>query len=203
MILRLKDGMDTSEPSTNGISACNLYRLASLLNDDTYSKKAKETVACFESEMLQYPWLFASFMPAIVAGHLGVKGIVVAEGESQNINGSTVKKVKEFEKQPRGGISTFARLDKATKWLRERNTLLKDFGLDGKGRVLVCENGTCREEGLEEVNVEVETAKEGLEMSGVAAALPAEEKSKETEKVVAEADQPPVSPEEEAEMPVQ
>lgn len=142
-------------------------------------------------------------MPAIVAGHLGVKGIVVAEGESQNVNGSTVKKVKEFEKQPRGGISTFARLDKATKWLRERNTLLKDFGLDGKGRVLVCENGTCREEGLEEVNVEVETAKEALEMSGVAAALPAVEKSKETEEVVAEAVQPPVLPEKEAEMPLQ
>lgn len=142
-------------------------------------------------------------MPAIVAGHLGVKGIVVAEGESQDVNGSTVKKVKEFEKQPRGGISTFARLDKATKWLRERNTLLKDFGLDGKGRVLVCENGTCREEGFEEVNVEVETAKEALEISGVAAALPAEEKSKETDEVVAEAVQPPVLPEKEAEMPLQ
>ena len=37
--------------------------------------------------MLQYPWLFASFMPAIVASKLGVKGVLVAQGEESSENG--------------------------------------------------------------------------------------------------------------------
>jgi uncharacterized protein YyaL (SSP411 family) len=136
--------MDSSEPSTNGISASNLYRLSSLLNDDSYSRKAKETVGGFESEMLQYPWLFSSFMPSIVAGHLGVKGVVVS--------GNGRERIKEYEKQPRGGLTTFAKLGAESKWLRERNTLLEDWGRDGTTRVMVCENGACQEERVIDLN---------------------------------------------------
>lgn len=145
VILRLKDGMDTSEPSTNGTSASNLYRLSSLLNDSSYAAKAAETVHGFESETLQYPWLFGSFMPSIVAGKLGLKGVVVSMGEGE----SGEKRIKEFEKAPRGGLGTFICLsgkDGENKWLRSRNELLKDFGKDGKTRVMTCENGTCSEE---------------------------------------------------------
>jgi uncharacterized protein YyaL (SSP411 family) len=161
--------MDTSEPSTNGTSASNLYRLSSVLNDDSYAIKAKQTVAGFESETLQYPWLFASFMPSIVAGHLGLKGVVVSQGEEKDDNGN--KKIKEFEKAPRGGLGTFARLDNGSTWLRERNELLKGFGVDGKTRILICENGVCREEGTaSEAGLIKEQSLEGL--GDVAAALP-------------------------------
>lgn len=138
--------MDASEPSTNGISACNLYRLGSFFSDTSYEEMAKETVASFESEMLQYPWLFASFMPAIVAGRLGVRGVVVAGGEETEIG-----KIKEFEKQPRGGLGSFVKLGAgdSNSWLRERNSLLRDFGRESKeARVMVCEGGVCREEGV-------------------------------------------------------
>jgi hypothetical protein len=167
--------MDTSEPSTNGTSASNLYRLSSLLNDDTYSTKAKETLAGFESEMLQYPWLFASFMPSIVASRLGVRGIVVAQGEEKDEKG--ILKVKEFEQAPRGGLGSFARLYKETVWLRERNSLLKNFGKDGRTRILICEGGKCIEEGVLR-DIPQENAKEPLDVSGVAAALRAVEESK-------------------------
>ena len=137
--------MDASEPSTNGISACNLYRLSSLFNDSSYETLAAETVASFESEILQYPWLFASFMPAVVAGKFGVRGVVVAgAGEEGGI-----WKIKEFEKQPRGGLGSFIKLGTGESWLRQRNSLLKDFGMDAKQiRVLICEEGGCREEGV-------------------------------------------------------
>jgi uncharacterized protein YyaL (SSP411 family) len=161
--------MDTSEPSTNGTSASNLYRLSSLLNDDSYATKAKETVASFESETLQYPWLFASFMPSVVAGRLGLKGVVVSQGEEIDGNGN--KKIKEFEKAPRGGLTTFARLDSSCTWLRERNGLLKTFGLGGKTRILICENGTCRDEGdASEAGLVREPPLDGL--GGISAALP-------------------------------
>jgi uncharacterized protein YyaL (SSP411 family) len=168
LILRLKDGMDTSEPSTNGISASNLYRLSSFLNDQNYEKRAKETVLGFESETLQYPWLFASFMPSVVAGHFGVRGTVVANAEEgEGVGG---KRIKEFEKSPRGVLGTFVRLDRVgNEWLRGRNELLRGFGLDGKARVLICEGGVCREEGLS--NVEAGEGG-GLDVRELADALP-------------------------------
>ncbi|OIW31311.1 spermatogenesis-associated protein [Coniochaeta ligniaria NRRL 30616] len=77
-ILRLKDGMDTAQPSTNGLSAANLFRLAALLNDKTYSARARETINAFEVEILQYPWLFVGLLGAVVTARLGVAGPVVS-----------------------------------------------------------------------------------------------------------------------------
>ena len=150
--------MDTSEPSTNGISASNLNRLSSLLNDNAYSTKARETIAGFESEVLQYPWLYATFMPSIVASHLGIKGVVVASGASEISDARLVGKnaeegvhvphMKAFEKQPRGGLSTFAKISEDSTWLRGRNSLFKDLNLSANGttKVLICEGGVCKED---------------------------------------------------------
>ena len=136
--------MDASEPSTNGISACNLYRLSSFFSAPDYETLAAETVASFESEMLQYPWLFATFMPAVVARRMGIKAVVVAGGEEQ----VEIGKIKEFEKQPRGGLGSFVKLGNGG-WLRGRNPLLTDFGKDAKEvRVMVCQGGVCRQEGV-------------------------------------------------------
>ncbi|OAF58610.1 hypothetical protein VC83_04954 [Pseudogymnoascus destructans] len=89
-ILRLKDGMDASEPSTNGVSASNLFRLASLLGDDKYEALAKETVGAFEAEIMQYPWLFGSFMPSVVAGLTGVRGVVRVGAKEPLVEGVRV-----------------------------------------------------------------------------------------------------------------
>ena len=155
--------MDSSEPSTNGTSASNLYRLSSSLGDEAYAKRGKETVAGFESEMLQYPWLFASFMPSIVAAHLGVRAVVLSgrnDTESQNI-----------AKELRGGLSTIVRVDDASTWLQERNPLLRAFAHDGRTRTLICENGVCREL----VPASHPPAQQPLDLSAVSAALPAQQ----------------------------
>ena len=128
--------MDTSEPSTNGTSASNLYRLSSILNEPAYSELAKRTIEAFESEILQYPWLFGSFMPAIIAGRLGVKTVVISG------DGDVVEKhLAKLRMRARGGLDTVVKVS-AGGWVASRNNLLKDF----KGeRVMVCENGVCRE----------------------------------------------------------
>lgn len=147
--------MDTSEPSTNGTSAANLYRLSSILHDDAYSKLAKRTVEAFESEILQYPWLFASFMPAIVAGRLGVRNVVVVGSCDAG-----QKELARFRTTSRGGLDTLVRVSAAEAdagFLVSRNSLLK--GLQGH-KVLVCENGACRE--LGELDLDLESVRAAL-----------------------------------------
>ncbi|KAM4065554.1 spermatogenesis-associated protein 20 [Hirsutella rhossiliensis] len=72
-ILRLKDGMDTSLPSTNAVSAANLFRLGALLDDAAFCARARAVVNAFEPEMLQHPWLFPGLLAAVVMARLGVE----------------------------------------------------------------------------------------------------------------------------------
>ncbi|KAI0120669.1 hypothetical protein BJ170DRAFT_159606 [Xylariales sp. AK1849] len=72
ILLRIKDAMDTSQPSTNAVSVSNLFRLGALLDDARYTHLAKETINAFEAEMLQYPYLFPGLLSSVVASKLGV-----------------------------------------------------------------------------------------------------------------------------------
>lgn len=122
------------------MSANNLFRLGSLLNDEGYEKMGRQTTAAFEVEMGQHPGLFSSMMPAVVASKLGgKKGLMVvgegafAEAALRRFNESitpnhTVLRVG-------GGVKS--------EWLRSRNGLLKD--VDGtKPMLQLCEGGVCK-----------------------------------------------------------
>lgn len=99
-------------------------------------------------------------MPGVVAGRLGAKGVMVIEGPSLDSDtnsglsaDSTDNVMTARATAPRGGLSTILKISPTTgAWLRQRNLLLRDvtFPPMGKVKVLICENGTCREEGLEE-----------------------------------------------------
>lgn len=141
LILRLKDGMDSAEPSTNGVSAQNLNRLASLLEDEEYRKKAKETIGAFEAEILQHPFLFVGLLDGVVVDRLGMRGIIIS-GEGESLDAAL-----RSERSSCGATRTVARIGpgaKSDKWLRERNELLKNMD-PGKSVVQICENGACRE----------------------------------------------------------
>lgn len=149
LILRLKDGMDSAEPSTNGISAQNLVRLSSVLNDDTYASYAKKTCLAFEPEMMQHPFLFSSMLPAVVAGQLGMKSIViVGDGtDLKHATGILQERVRVNETLARAGES-----GGKGSWLSERNDLIRSLdgssssSSSGRARIMICEGGTCREE---------------------------------------------------------
>jgi len=70
-ILRLKSGMDKAEPSTNAVSASNLFRLGTFLKNKAYIQQANETINAFEAEILQYPYLFTGLLTGVVASRLG------------------------------------------------------------------------------------------------------------------------------------
>jgi uncharacterized protein YyaL (SSP411 family) len=139
ILIRSKDGMDNAEPSTNGVSANNLFRLGSVLNDAHYEKLAKQTVGAFEVEIGQHPGLFSGMMSSIVASTLGMKGLmVVGEGEGAEAL------VKKFYENITPNY-TILRMGAGAKseWLKSRNELLKD--LDGSRTMLqLCESGVCK-----------------------------------------------------------
>jgi uncharacterized protein YyaL (SSP411 family) len=78
LIMRLKEGTDNAEPSANGVSAQNLFRLASMLGDAGYAEHAKRTCLAFAPEMQQHAFVFTSMLPAVVAGGAGMKSLVLA-----------------------------------------------------------------------------------------------------------------------------
>lgn len=136
LLMRLKSGMDAAEPSSNNISARNLYRLSSMLDDASYFKKAKETVEAFEAEVEQFPFTFSGMLGSIVMGHSGLKGVVLT-GE----NDEMLKRLRQTVRPN----STVVALGKSKgAWLRERNELLKQMDAEKDG-VMVCEGGACRE----------------------------------------------------------
>ncbi len=111
--------------------------------------------------------------------NLGIKGVVVAQSAG---NTERAERIKEFEKSPRGGLGTFLRVDEETGWLRERNSLLRDFGTDGRTRVLVCEEGACREETVVDNAVKEDHAGD-VEENLDGPSTKAEEREKETPEV--------------------
>lgn len=137
LLLRLKNGMDSAEPSSNNISASNLHRLATMLEDYEYARHARETMAAFESEIEQFPWTFTGLLGSMVRTRLGCKG-VVSTGQEQ-------KQVMQKLRRSIGVGRTVTRLGNGKdEWLRQRNALVRS--LDGsKDAVFVCEGHACKE----------------------------------------------------------
>jgi uncharacterized protein YyaL (SSP411 family) len=118
-IVRLKPGTDNALPSPNGVIAMNLLYLSSYLKDtgSRYVETAKQTVDAFAVEVIQHPFLFATLLGAVVLEAVGVKTIQV-QGE-----------ISEAEIRSLNG------------WGR---TLVR-LSSNGVKKVLLCENGVCRE----------------------------------------------------------
>lgn len=139
ILVRTKDAMDSAEPSVNTVSAGNLFRLASLLNDDQYEKMARRTVSAFEVEIEQHPGLFSGMMANVIASKLGMKGLMlIGEGEATK---AALAKLRQNVRPN----STVLRVGGSAKsdWIRTRNELLKN--LDGaREMVQLCEGGACR-----------------------------------------------------------
>ena len=136
LLMRLKSGMDAAEPSPNNISARNLYRLSSMLDDASYFAKAKETVEAFEAEVEQFPFTFSGMLGSVVMGRLGLKGIV--------LTGDPDAVLKQLRQTVRPNSTVVALGKGKGLWLKERNNLLKQMDADKDG-VMVCEGGACRE----------------------------------------------------------
>ncbi|KAI3326882.1 spermatogenesis-associated protein [Xylariaceae sp. AK1471] len=118
-ILRVKEGIDGSQPSVNSVSVSNLFRLGALLNDKKYTYLAKASVNAFGVEILEHPNLFPGLLCGIVPWRLGGRQWVSVG------NNGMAKSL--FHKAPRAALATLRHHDpqNTDSWLRKR-----DPGLD-------------------------------------------------------------------------
>lgn len=128
VILRLKDGMDTAQPSTNAVSISNLFRLGFVLGETYYTKLARETINAFEVEALQYPWLFIGLLGGVVTARLG--GIVWATEHAEGNGEKEAELRKRFYELPRAGLRSLVFLKKNGWVAATRN---KELGSLGEG----------------------------------------------------------------------
>ncbi|KAI1437801.1 spermatogenesis-associated protein [Xylaria sp. CBS 124048] len=124
-ILRVKEGIDGSQPSTNSVSVSNLFRLGALLNDKKYTYLAKASVNAFSVEILEHPNLFPGLLCGIVPWRLGGRHWVSVgdHGRAKTL----------FHRAPRAALSTLRYHDpqNPSLWLRRRDASLglKEAGI--------------------------------------------------------------------------
>ncbi|KAK6071166.1 Spermatogenesis-associated protein 20 [Seiridium cupressi] len=125
-LLRMKDVMDTSQPSDNAVSASNLFRLGALLGNGSYTRFAQETVHAFEAEILQYPYLFPGMMTCVVASKLGVKRWVAVGDHAEGL--------AKYYRSPRGALSTLFVFRPESKLARSHSdSLVEELGKQKDG----------------------------------------------------------------------
>lgn len=147
ILVRSKDAADNAEPGTNGVSAWNLLRLGSLLDDAGYEEKGRQTIAAFGPDLRKQPAAYSGLLGAAAAAHMGLKGVVLA-GEGELVSAA----VKKLHGTVRPGW-TVLRVGGGAKseWLKKRNELLRDLDVT-KEMVQLCEGKTCRILGAQEIN---------------------------------------------------
>lgn len=141
VLIRSKDAMDNAEPSTNGVSASNLFKLGSMLDNARFTALATATVKAFDVEMGQHPGLFTGLLGSVVMSRLGVRGFMIS-GEDVSAADEAVKALRTTVR-PGSTVVRVGGSGTKSDWLRQRNGLLKE--LDGrKELVQLCEGRTCR-----------------------------------------------------------
>ncbi|KAI0487544.1 duf255 domain-containing protein [Xylaria cf. heliscus] len=124
-ILRVKEGIDGSQPSVNSVSVSNLFRLGALLNDKKYTYLAKASVNAFSAEILEHPNLFPGLLCGIIPWRLGGRHWV-------SVGDNDIAR-SLFHKAPRAALSTLRYHDRqnTNSWLRRRdpNLRLEETGI--------------------------------------------------------------------------
>ncbi|KAJ0305535.1 hypothetical protein COL516b_005231 [Colletotrichum fioriniae] len=143
-ILRLKDGMDTALPSTNAVSVSNLFRLGTMLNNESYATTARESINAFEAEILQYPWLFPGLLSGVVTARLGGVTWVVVRGPDGAQDELTTKLLRKLSVEASGGLRNVVLLKSEEDVLAQRNPALRALVQAQRPGSYLLENGVFR-----------------------------------------------------------
>lgn len=67
LFLRFKHSFDSAEPSSNGVSAENLFKLSGLLHDSFYRDKAVDILQCYGKDITAQPFGYCSMLNSVAA----------------------------------------------------------------------------------------------------------------------------------------
>ncbi|KAK9366146.1 hypothetical protein V1509DRAFT_569374 [Lipomyces kononenkoae] len=81
LILRIKSGADTVEPSANAVSICNLLRFSAVLADDHLEGMAQRALDSFGKDMITQPYVYCAMLPSVVALSEGMRTILLVVGK--------------------------------------------------------------------------------------------------------------------------
>lgn len=109
LIFRPKSGFDSAEPSSNGVSAMNLYRLSSMLVDTTYEDRAISILNCYGRDLTAQPFGYSSMMGAVVARMHGMESIIIT-GQDDKENSRFHEMLENLQSKHRPN-TTVVRLD--------------------------------------------------------------------------------------------
>lgn len=136
--------MDTALPSTNAVSVSNLFRLGTMLNNDSYAATARESINAFEAEILQYPWLFPGLLSGVVTARLGGVTWVVVRGLDGAQDELTTKLLRKLSVEASGGLRNVVLLKSEEDVLAQRNPALKALVQAQRPGSYLLENGVFR-----------------------------------------------------------
>jgi uncharacterized protein YyaL (SSP411 family) len=150
LLFRPKTGFDGAEPSVNGVSSMNLYRLYSLLNDDQYEHRAQKILGCYAQDLSAQPFGYCSMLGSLIAQKNGMRSVLIVGGDKDADVDAILFKIR----QSHHPNTTVARLDsaslpffKSTAHGDEFEAIYRQFGTESSKdpKVIICENGACRD----------------------------------------------------------
>lgn len=76
-----KNGFDSAEPSSNGVSCENLFRLSGFLNDPFFKSHAEDILECYGKELTAQPFGYCSMLGSVAAYLKGMTSILIVGQE--------------------------------------------------------------------------------------------------------------------------
>ncbi|KAI7852213.1 hypothetical protein BDC45DRAFT_513720 [Circinella umbellata] len=137
ILVRLKDEQDGAEPSANAVSLRNLVRLGTILEQEDYVVKARNTIGSFANSVSKYPFAMPSLLGSFLLMVNGVKQIVLTGKDEKELE--PFKKIVSQTFVP-NKVSVQA---KEGGLIAEKNPIVAQLASNDKAAAYVCENFTC------------------------------------------------------------
>jgi uncharacterized protein YyaL (SSP411 family) len=144
VIVRLKEDYDGAEPAATSVAALNLFRLASVLNDDSLRARGRRAVAAFRGRWEEAPHALPQLLCAFEAA-LEAPRHVVLTGAPGSVGFEELAAVVHEKLGPRRTVLALDAPGGARAWFAARAPWLARMGEgDARPTAYVCEEFVCR-----------------------------------------------------------
>lgn len=146
-----KNGFDSAEPSSNGVSCENLFRLSGFLNDPFFKSHAEEILECYGKELTAQPFGYCSMLGSVAAHLKGITSIIVVGLENSETKDSLQLLMTQLTRDqliPNLTINRITQANVDDYYENYGNVLygaLQDKYGTGPLKFIVCQNLVCTE----------------------------------------------------------